>query len=293
VLVRTRDLGTIGDAPASLSVFNHAIVYVPKYDLYMDGTAEHSGAFELPAGDQGASVLIVKDGSGGEFRTIPYDPPSANNTEYTQKVVLAADGNAKVEHTMSMVGVGASAWRATLESEGQRKELLTKQLAGTFPGTIVDDAEFPGITDVLAPVTVKAELSVPNWAQPQDGTQAQGKGLRFRLLGHEVQLARGVAAQTKREHPLVLGVPNREVRNIEYELPRGLEFSQVPKPARVDSPFGSFELKVDAKGRTAVITTSIEFARARIEPGEYQAFREFLREVDAALAQAFEAQPAR
>jgi tetratricopeptide (TPR) repeat protein len=287
VLVRTRDLGTIGDAPASLSVFNHAIVYVPKYDLYMDGTAEHSGAFELPAGDQGASVLIVKDGSGAEFRTIPFDKPSANKTEYEQKVSLGADGNAKVEHEMTLVGVGASAWRSTLESEGQRQELLTKQLSGTFPGTVVEGAEFPGITDVLAPVRVDAKLSVPGWAQ------VQGKGLRFRILGHEVQLVRAVAPQTKREHPLVMGVPNLEVRSIEYELPRGMKFSQVPKPAKIDSPFGSFELKIDAKDRTAVITTSIEFARSRIEPGEYQAFREFLREIDAALAQAFEAQPER
>src|SRR5690606_37030775 len=123
VLVRTRDLGTIGDAPASLSVFNHAIVYVPKYDLYMDGTAEHSGAFELPAGDQGASVLIVEDGKGASFRTIPFDPPSANETRYSQVVSLGADGNAKVEHEMTLSGVGAASWRGTLEAEGQREEL--------------------------------------------------------------------------------------------------------------------------------------------------------------------------
>lgn len=287
VLVRTRDLGTIGDAPASLSVFNHAIVYVPKYDLYMDGTAEHSGAFELPAGDQGASVLIVQDGKGAEYRTIPFAPPSANQTAFKQVVSLSADGNAKVDHEMSLHGVGASTWRATLEAEGKRKELLTKQLARTFPGTVVEDADFPGITDVLAPVQVQAKLSVPGWAQPQ------GQGLRFRLLGHEVQLVRGIAPQAKREHPLVIGVPNREVRTIEYQLPRGMKFSQVPKPARVDSPFGSFELKIEAKERSAVVTTSVEFARSRVEPGEYQAFREFLREIDAALAQAFEAQPER
>ncbi|MFO7562931.1 MAG: DUF3857 domain-containing protein [Enhygromyxa sp.] len=288
VLVRTRDLGTIGDAPASLSVFNHAIVYVPKYDLYMDGTAEHSGAFELPAGDQGASVLIVEDGKGASFRTIPFDPPSANETRYSQVVSLGADGNAKVEHEMTLSGVGAASWRGTLEAEGQREELLTKQLARTFPGTIVRRSSFPGITDVLAPVRVEAELAVPGWAQ------VQGKGLRFRMLGHEVQLLRAVAPQAKREHPLVLGVPNREVRTIRYELPRGLRLSQLPNPARVDSPFGSFELKIDKQGeRAAVVSTTIEFARARIEPGEYEAFREFLREVDAALAQAFEAVPER
>jgi tetratricopeptide (TPR) repeat protein len=287
VLVRTRDLGTIGDAPASLSVFNHAIVHVPKYDLYMDGTAEHSGAFELPGGDQGASVLVIEDGKGASFRTIPFDKPTANQTSYMQVISLSADGNAKVDHEMTLFGVSAASWRATLEAEGQREELLTKQLAGTFPGTKVVSASFPGITDPLAPVQVKAELTIPGWAQ------VQGQGLRFRLLGHEVQLQRAVAPQAKRNHPLVLGVPNREVRTLQYELPRGMSFSQVPKPARIDSPFGSFELKVEAKDRTATVTTTIEFTRSRVEPDEYLKFRDFLREIDAALAQAFEAAPER
>ncbi|HEY0135352.1 MAG TPA: DUF3857 domain-containing protein, partial [Nannocystis sp.] len=60
VLVRTRDQGTIGATPASLSAFNHAITYVPSLDLYLDGTAEFSGPEELPTGDQGATVLIVR-----------------------------------------------------------------------------------------------------------------------------------------------------------------------------------------------------------------------------------------
>jgi len=289
VLVRTRDLGTIGDAPASLSVFNHAIVYVPKYDLYMDGTAEHAGAAELPGGDQGASVLIIQDGQGASFRTIPFDQAAANTTRYEQRVSLSASGDAKVDHTMTLRGVSGASWRGTLEAEGQREELLTKQLARTFPGTTVLKSGFPGITDVLAPVRVEAELAVPGWAQTQG--QGSSKGLRWRLLGHEVQLLRGVAPQSKREHALVLGVPNRELRTIEYTIPRAMKFTQLPQARRVDSDFGSFELTVESNERTATVSTTIEFSRSRIEPGEYEAFREFVREIDAALAQAFEAAP--
>ena len=48
VLVRTRHNGAIGEQPASLPSFDHAIAYVPELDLYLDGTAEHSGIDELP-----------------------------------------------------------------------------------------------------------------------------------------------------------------------------------------------------------------------------------------------------
>jgi tetratricopeptide (TPR) repeat protein len=60
VLLRMRRLGRVGQEPASLAVFNHAIAYVPKHDLYLDGTAEDHGSRELPGEDRGASVLIVE-----------------------------------------------------------------------------------------------------------------------------------------------------------------------------------------------------------------------------------------
>jgi hypothetical protein len=64
VLLRMRHLGTLPSEVASLAAFNHAIVYVPKLDLYLDGTADFHGSRELPSADRVANVLIVEpDGS--------------------------------------------------------------------------------------------------------------------------------------------------------------------------------------------------------------------------------------
>ena len=59
VLVRTRRNGAIHDLPASLSVFDHAIAYVPELDLFLDGTAEFSGSTEFPQMDQGLSLIHI------------------------------------------------------------------------------------------------------------------------------------------------------------------------------------------------------------------------------------------
>jgi hypothetical protein len=244
--------------------------------------------FELPAGDQGASVVVIEDGKGASFRTIPFASADKNATTYELDVELEADGNAVVEHRMSLVGSSAAGWRASLEAKEERQELLTQRLSRTFPGTEVRRAEFPGIEDVLAPVVVEAELAVPGWAVAQ-----QGNSLRWRVLGHDVELLRGVAPQARREHPLMLGVPNRETRIIRYSLPRGFDLRQLPEARRVDSPFGRFDLTIEPTPRGANVTTTLEFSRPRVEPSEYEAFREFLREVDTALAQAFEAAPSR
>ncbi len=48
VLLRMRRLGVIPPEPASLAVFNHAILYVPDLDLFLDGTASWTGSRELP-----------------------------------------------------------------------------------------------------------------------------------------------------------------------------------------------------------------------------------------------------
>ncbi len=59
VLLRMRTLGSLVEEPASLAAFNHAIVYIPKYEMFLDGTAEFHGdaraAQRGPAGQRRSS----------------------------------------------------------------------------------------------------------------------------------------------------------------------------------------------------------------------------------------------
>lgn len=288
VLVRTRDQGAIGKTPASLSAFNHAIVYVPKYDLYLDGTAEWSGANELPSGDQGASVLIVKDGKGGEFTRIPISAPGDNTTRYTERVELDDDGSAKVQHEMELVGAGAASWRAGYQSPDEQKERLTKMMGQQLPGTVVRQASFAAIDDPLAPVQLTQTLEVPAWSR-KAGAAAPW---RFRVNGRESSLVRRFAPLAKREHDLVLTVPMIETREMEYLLPRQHDFSQLPSPKSLESKHGRFGLTVEPTRTGAKVKTRFELRTYRIPAADYKEFREFLRQVDAAMEQAFEFQEA-
>ena len=62
VLVRTRSAGTIEPKPASLSAFDHAIVYLPGLNAFIDPTVSDFDPFVLPTEDQGAQVLVVGSG---------------------------------------------------------------------------------------------------------------------------------------------------------------------------------------------------------------------------------------
>src|SRR4029079_4188524 len=79
-LLRMKRLGGIAEQPASLAVFNHAILYVPKHDLFLDGTAEFHGSGELPGDARGAEVLVVEP-EGGSKSLRPPDATPADNLD--------------------------------------------------------------------------------------------------------------------------------------------------------------------------------------------------------------------
>lgn len=285
VLVRTRDQGNLGPTPASLAAFNHAITYVPSLDLYLDGTAEFSGPDELPHADQGATVLVVRDGQGAELRTIPISDAADNRQIAHQTVDLDQYGSATVHHLFTVTGAQAAGWRSALQSAENRKERLTNVWGGQFPGLSIRAVEAPNIGDVLHAVQVKTTWNVPAWAQRQDDL------LRFVVLGHRTGLQRAMAGQATREHDLVMAAPATEINVIELIPPKGYVFSQLPANKTLDAPFGRFVLDVAERGGKVEVRTELVYRTHRFKAAEYRALRDFLGQVDSALEQAFELRP--
>jgi len=287
VLVRTRDQGVMPSEPASLAVFNHAITYVPAFDLFLDGTAEWSGPSELPASDQGASVLVVRDGKGAEYRTIPVSDAKDNVRALEQEVTLTPAGAATLEHAVTVRGASASSVRYQFQSAEQRVERMTRALGGSFPGVDVSDVSAPGIDDINRPAQLRAKAKVPQWATKT------GDSLRFKVTGRDSGFASALAAKSKRDYPLVIDVPMQETHTLRYRLPSGYRFSTMPTPATLSSDVGRFSLEVKPTDDGAEVRTRIELPQQRISPEDYPELRKFLRRVDAALEQDFEVVRAR
>jgi tetratricopeptide (TPR) repeat protein len=284
VLVRTQDLGTMGDGPASLATFNHAIVYVPALDLYLDGTAEWAGPTELPAGDQGATVLVVKDGAGAELRTTPVLPAAANSTTTVERVALTAAGDATVEHHITVAGADAASVRYAFQSADERAERLAQVWGQGFPGARVLDVRSPAIDDIGRAAELRTRLQIPGWAQ-----RSEGKGLRFKVTGQSSSLVQTYAPMTARTHPLVLDLPSVDVRELTVDVPQGYSLARVPSSTTVDGgPLGRFELEVRAEGRRATVRRALTLTARTVEPGQYGALREFLRRIDETLEQTIE-----
>jgi len=289
VLVRTRDLGGIDAAPASLAVFNHAIVYVPTYDRYLDATAEWSGPTELPVQDQGAVVLHVLDGKGARFRRIPFAAPEANRTTISGTIRLDRRGGGDMKLDVAVVGPDAAVLRRTFHAEEQRRERAAALLAGLFGVADVRSVTARGVADVRTAVGLSVEAHLASIAAVQQGR------LRVPVVGHEVHETRAWAAKAQRRYPLSLGVPNEFERRIEFVAPPGYRFAGRPDGGRVEhtAVHGELTVAVDETGRRAVVVSRIRYETPQIDPEDYPAFRRALQRIDALHGQTFVLERAR
>jgi transglutaminase-like putative cysteine protease/Flp pilus assembly protein TadD len=279
VLVRTRRGGRLDPEPASLAIFDHAIVYVPKLDRYLDGTAEFSGPTELPAQDQG--VVVLRVGPHGSMLTeTPVLPSSDNHVQRRWQVAVEASGDARVDEELIIRGQAAPNWREHYQTEGERKDRYGRVWSGRFPGARLDTVAMPDIEDRSAPVTVRAGVTVPRLARA-----SVGGGLDLPVTGRDADFVRTYARLSARRQELVLGYPWQHDEELSYRLPPGWRLTAGSPPARrlIEGPFGKFTLDIEIDGAVLRVRSSLNVERARIAPEDYPRFRAFLLEVDAAL----------
>jgi tetratricopeptide (TPR) repeat protein len=277
VLLRMRRLGRIDPWPASLAVFDHAILYVPKHDLWLDGTAEHYGSRELPVEDRGAQVLVIEPAGGSKLSQIPEAKAESNLTRSDYEVALTATGASTLKGRTVVAGQGAPEYRQTYQAPATRRQTFEQGWARAFPGLSVKALSFSDLADIEKDVELTYELDIPRFAQPEDDA------LTFAPFGQGATYVESWAALSARKQALVLPQPwtNRFVHR--YLLPKGFSASELPADVSVKSPFGAVALRYHAEGDALVAEGEVALGISRVAPAEYPAFRAFLGRIDRAL----------
>ena len=280
VLVRTRRLGSVDSGPASMHVFNHAITYVPSFDLYLDGTAEYNGTTELTPMDQGAQALVVEDGGSTRWVTLPVD--KADDNRLTQKMEVDLGGEKPVVRG-SIVARGANAvyYRQSLEDPERRREVFEKQLAGRYSGATLREAKFENLDDLEKPVKITFTF---------EGGQFIRKNAAREFVypyGTAKNLIDNYASQTERHQDLVIRVPFANETTMRYRLPESAS-AELPDGRSITSEFGSLSIEYTRDGEAVVAEVRYSIDVQRVSAKDYPRFREFLAEVTAALNETVE-----
>ncbi len=274
VLLRMRHLGNIGEEPASLAAFNHAIAYVPKFQLWLDGTAEFHSTTELPSADRLANVLVIEPDGPTAFATTPEAKPEENLTVLHLDVALQADGKATVTGKSSVRGQSAPDYRRTYQAQATRKQTFEQGWAQLFPGLTVKKVEMSELTRLDQDVTLDFELQVPRYAE------VLPNGLRFFPLGGGRAYTQAFAPLATRKHDLVLSGVWKNVFEVAYTLPPGFLAAELPAEVKEESPFGSFRVAYSMQGEKLIAQAELTLAVARVKAAEYPAFRAWLGKAD-------------
>ncbi|MCI4397247.1 MAG: DUF3857 domain-containing protein [Acidobacteria bacterium] len=280
VLVRTRDLGAIAEAPASLSVFNHAICYVPSLNLFLDGTAEYSGLHELPYQDQGVEVLLVwPDGRSKRVMT-PVDKASDNaySANYTIGPITAS-ASAPFSAKVAFTGQECAWVRRTYQDAAKQREQLEKGLSNNFPGTKLSAATFSDLSDIDLPVSLEMAGDIGSALKPN----GPGQSTISAWMG-ALDLSGQYGSLTARIFPLVISYPWTQRYTVTYLLPHSCEASP-PQPLATETPFGTVKRRVTRDGEKLTVSTEITLSVRRVEPKDYGAFRDFCIAADQASSE--------
>jgi tetratricopeptide (TPR) repeat protein len=284
VLLRMKRLGRVPDAPASLAVFNHAILHVPKLDLWLDGTATWSGSGDLPAEDRGATVLVVNPGGPPWFGVLPEARPDENRMEARFDVALAADGSARVRGESRVAGVQAPSWRRAYQAERNRRAALEQAFSRTFPGLEVKEVATSDLGRLDEAVDLAFTLDVARFAE------RDGEGLRFLPFGNVQSYVETWAPLSSRTLDAVVGEPYESRFAFSYRLPPGWE-AQLPPADRLETPLASFDVAYRREPGAVVAEGRVRLEKGRVSAADYGAFRDAAARLDRALSRPVRLRP--
>ena len=287
VLLRMKRMGTLQREPASLAIFNHAILYVPKYDLYLDGTAEFHGSEELPGDDHGAEVLIVEPGgAGSRYLRTPEARAESNTDTIASEVELAADGSALLRQTTRSRGSHTPELRRTFESADERRARAEELLArGAYPGVKVNEVEVSDPHAIEQAFELRVRARAPGFA-----AKVAGGGLRFPPFGQRQALVELMAPLSRRSLPERLPEAGRTRLEAQVRLPAGFK-ALLPEDAAGQAPQGRWSVRYSQEAGVVKASFDLQLEGGLLQPEGYAAFRDFLGKLDQAIGRPVTATP--
>lgn len=270
---RTRDLPIAHPAE-----FNHAIVYLPAYDRWLNPTNPYAPFDSLDHTLAGKRVALA--GLPGREAHTPEATPADDRTVLASTAVLEADGTLTGMANWSLSPNADATFRAWLAASRSPRDLLERLMVNTPEGGFGSFASSDP-RDLALPLEVSA-----SWHSPHAVTPPAPETTITVPASPDVQpvsaLRRYLSSTGQRRTPLLIG-PADITWTTALTLPPGLEASRLPVPVEVANPAGSYASRSERSGASLTVVRHLVIARNIYQPDEYPALESLLY---AALADA-------
>ncbi|RZA26982.1 MAG: DUF3857 domain-containing protein [Proteobacteria bacterium] len=264
---------------AVLGRFNHAINYLPEFDLYLDSTSPYARFGQLPASDLGAPVVHTADGI--IARTPPNDPRvSAYTADSTYD--FKADGSVSGRTLQDSGASGEIGLRGAFSQ-------LTSQNRSRIEESIMSGSGFNGVgrlklkgdvNDLQHPFGYTFLFDATDYV---DFSVVGGMGLPDPPGAESM---RGIHATASSEANAVPFYCNNSLREETYTLnfPPSVPIIAVPRSTRFSNEAGDYEATWTRQGQQVVAKhrlsmRAIHGTEALCQPADYPAFRALYQQV--------------
>jgi transglutaminase-like putative cysteine protease len=248
----------------SPEMFNHAIVFVPELNTYLDPTSPFAPFGTLPQSD--LNKFVVHAGATPRTGQTPQADATRDAFLQTARLKVLPNGSVEGNITASSGGYIEHYWRSILAGimPEQGPQVAANILAGyteTGQGTLANSA----MRDLQQSFKFESTWNSPNLVTLEDGGSfplPTGAGLY--KLGNFA----GLISQAKRSQPLLLIAAKLEFRTT-LELPKGWSFARTPKNQSIDTPVGSYSSTYSVKGSTLEVKRQLLFKMDVVAPSDY------------------------
>lgn len=239
-LVRTSGRGAIDTSIPTLAHFDHAIVYVPDEDLWLDGTVLHHAPGELPPPDSGVLALVV-DAFGDEpglLTTTPKMRPEDAMIREEHEIRIFESGRADVEASVEAHGDSAALERTFFRDHEDPTRVLQNRLRLDEPDLRVTSATFGPIDLLVSPVEYEYRAVIPDLARVSGDELEVPIAFGVRGMPNDVPLA---------DRTLPIELPDPFLHEIEtrFELPDGYEVLDPLEDVEIDTPWLELSIRYD------------------------------------------------
>lgn len=256
---------------ASANQMNHAILQVPLPNdtLWLECTNAWLPFGYVHDRIAGHDALVIEP-AGGRLYRLPAYPDSSHSRSNRATVQLSATGGAEVEaEENSRLSRYEDRFGFGRVPPDKQKDVLRATI--DLPQARLENIRIHEKKEAAPEITIRYTVKSDQYGHKT--------GNRLFLPVNIFRKGFQTPPPAPRKYPVVVGSGYLDTDSICLVLPEGFTVEGLPKPVRVEGPFGTFESSVETQGRNIHIVQRLFMRRGSYPPEVYPAFLAFRKQI--------------
>lgn len=273
VLIQAGDSFLVPNVVAARA-FNHAITWLPDFDLFVDSTPGVLPFGVLSPVEYGKQALVIDAGHGKPaMRTLPL-PTAANDwthsrVEYSVSPDGTLSGRTHGQSSGMYEGIDRQVFSATTTEQRTRAANQAIRQAGSI------SLESGDPRDLATPFQYGSKDELPKYYKlPGPGAYKIPFG-NGRFGGSLTQFVE-MMAEPSRTLPMLCPAPGKRTETVNIKLTPAMKITQLPQAVNQKVKYGGYEATFEIKDDTLIATSALtlEYPSAVCGPADYAELRD-------------------